>query len=287
MGSGPFNSSATRSASRSRASATRTTTTRGCPISTASSASIADKQAVRVDAIRADRAAIEFRGLPPSAIDQLKQELGDKIAVQTSDWNCGNLITPNAKRKPFDDVRVRRALTAGDRPAGTARRRCRRSPSCTPSAASSSPARRWPRPRRSCEKMAGFWPDIEKSRAEARRLLKEAGAEGLSFELLNRNVDQPYKYRRHLDHRRMEQDRRARHAEGGADRSVVRGDAQRQFRCGGRGQLPGRGQPAAGHAEIPAARRCSPRTTAATRTRRRSTSTTRCCTRPTPPSSGR
>ena len=42
--------------------------------------------------------------------------------------------------------------------------------------------------------IAGFWSDIEKSRAEARRLLQEAGAEGLSFELLNRNVDQPYKY---------------------------------------------------------------------------------------------
>jgi peptide/nickel transport system substrate-binding protein len=65
---------------------------------------------VRVDAIRADRAAIEFRGLPPSARDELVRELGDKITVQTSDWNCGNLVTPNHKRKPFDDVRVRRAL---------------------------------------------------------------------------------------------------------------------------------------------------------------------------------
>ena len=65
---------------------------------------------------------------------------------------------------------------------------------CTRSAASSFPARRSRRPRKSCEKIAGFWPDIEKSRAEAKRLLKEAGAEGLSFELLNRNVDQPYKY---------------------------------------------------------------------------------------------
>src|ERR1041384_3929673 len=44
------------------------------------------------------------------------------------------------------------------------------------------------------EKLAGYWPDIEKSRAEAKRLLKEAGQEGLSFELLNRNIDQPYKY---------------------------------------------------------------------------------------------
>ena len=44
------------------------------------------------------------------------------------------------------------------------------------------------------QKMIGYWPDIEKSRAEARRLLKEAGQENLSFELLNRNVDQPYKF---------------------------------------------------------------------------------------------
>src|SRR5579872_965277 len=42
----------------------------------------ADKQSVRTDALRADRAAIEFRGLPPSARDQLVKELGDKITVQ-------------------------------------------------------------------------------------------------------------------------------------------------------------------------------------------------------------
>ena len=71
----------------------------------------APKLATRVDAIRADRAAIEFRSMPPSARDQLVKELGDKIAVQESDWNCGNLLTHNHKKKPFDDVRVRRALS--------------------------------------------------------------------------------------------------------------------------------------------------------------------------------
>ena len=40
--------------------------------------------------------------------------------------------------------------------------------------------------------LPGYQTDLDKSRAEARRLLKEAGAEGLTFELLNRNVDQPY-----------------------------------------------------------------------------------------------
>src|SRR5437870_3933627 len=71
----------------------------------------APKQAVRVDAIRSDRAAVDFRNLPPAGRDELVNALGDKIAVQEADLNCGNLITPNQKRKPFDDVRVRRALT--------------------------------------------------------------------------------------------------------------------------------------------------------------------------------
>jgi peptide/nickel transport system substrate-binding protein len=71
----------------------------------------ADKQAVRVEAIRSDRAAIEFRGLPPSARDEIVKALGDKVTVQESDWNCGSLVQPNHKKKPFDDARVRRALT--------------------------------------------------------------------------------------------------------------------------------------------------------------------------------
>src|ERR1700747_763254 len=71
----------------------------------------APKQAVEIEAIRSGRADIEFRGFPPSAVDEWKNALGDKLAIQTSDWNCGGLVTPNAARKPFNDVRVRRALT--------------------------------------------------------------------------------------------------------------------------------------------------------------------------------
>jgi len=43
------------------------------------------------------------------------------------------------------------------------------------------------------KKLAGYWPDIEKSRAEARRLLKEAGVpEGVSFTFKNRGTPMPY-----------------------------------------------------------------------------------------------
>jgi peptide/nickel transport system substrate-binding protein len=153
----------------------------------------ADKQAVRVEAIRSDRAAIEFRSFPPSAVDELVGALGDKVTVQTSDWNCALIVTPNHKRKPFDDARVRRALNlAMDRWHGA--------PALSKIAIVHTvggivfPGSPLAATKEELEQIAGYRPDIEKSRAEAKRLLKEAGAEGLSFELLNRSVDQPFKY---------------------------------------------------------------------------------------------
>ena len=129
----------------------------------------------------------------PSAIDQLKKELGDKITIQTSDWNCGNLITPNSKKKPFDDVRVRKALLlAIDQWHGA--------PALSKIADVHTvggivfPGSPLAATKDELQQMAGFWPDIDKSRAEAKRLLHEAGQDNLSFEMLNRNVDQPYKY---------------------------------------------------------------------------------------------
>jgi peptide/nickel transport system substrate-binding protein len=153
----------------------------------------APKQSVEIDAIRADRASNEFRGLPPSVRDQLIKELGDKITVQTSDWNCVNMITANHKKKPFDDPRVRRALAlAIDQWHGA--------PALAKVANVHTvggvvfPGSPLAATKDELQKIAGYWPDIEKSRAEARRLLHEAGADNLAFELQNRNVDQPYRY---------------------------------------------------------------------------------------------
>ena len=166
---------------------------RGLPYLDGFTGIFADKQSIRVSAIRSDRAAIEFRGFPPATRDELRAALGSELTVQESDWNCGNLITPNHQRKPFDDVRVRRALTlAIDRWHG-APGLSRISVMKTVGGVAF-PGSPLAATRAELEQLAGYWPDIEKSRAEARRLLKEAGAEGLTFELLNRNVDQPYKF---------------------------------------------------------------------------------------------
>ena len=78
----------------------------------------ADKQAVRVEAIRADRAAIEFRGLPPSARDELVKELGDKITVQEQRLE---LRQPDHAQPQEEAVRRRAGAPradAGDRPLG-------------------------------------------------------------------------------------------------------------------------------------------------------------------------
>jgi peptide/nickel transport system substrate-binding protein len=144
-----------------------------------------------VQAIRGDRAAIEFRGFPPKSRDDLVNALGKDITVQESPWNCVLLVTPNQKRKPFDDVRVRRALTlAVDRWGGS--NSLSQIAIVKPVGGVSFPGHPLAPSKAELETIAGFWPDINKSRAEAKRLLKEAGQENLRFTLANRAVDQPY-----------------------------------------------------------------------------------------------
>ena len=67
--------------------------------------------AAQVAAIRGGRAQIEFRGFTPSARDDLVRAMGDQITVQESTWLTVLIVAINTEKPPFNDARVRRALT--------------------------------------------------------------------------------------------------------------------------------------------------------------------------------
>ncbi len=153
---------------------------------------IAKKMSVRIQAIRGNRAAIEFRGFPPKARDDMVNALGDKLRVQESDWNCVLLFTSNHTRKPFDDPRVRRALTlAVDRWGGS--KYLSRIAIVKTVGGVVFPGHPLAASEEELVQLAGYGRDVEASRAEARRLLEEAGATDLTIDYNNRDVDQPYK----------------------------------------------------------------------------------------------
>jgi len=147
--------------------------------------------AARLAAIRGERAHIEFRGFAPKQRDELVKALGAKITVQESPWDCILLIALNHDKKPFDDKRVRRALTlALDRYEGS--RVLSQIAIVKEVAGVQVPGTPFATPPEELATLAGYRKAIEASRQEARRLLKEAGVEGLSFVLKNRGIPMPY-----------------------------------------------------------------------------------------------
>jgi peptide/nickel transport system substrate-binding protein len=148
--------------------------------------------AAQVAAVRAERAHIQFRGFSPAERDSLVAALGPKITVQESPWDCALLVAVNHEKKPFDDKRVRRALTlALDRYQGS--QALSKIAIVKEVAGVQVPGTPYATPSAELEKLAGYSRDIAKSRAEAKQLLKEAGVpDGFSFTFKNRGIPMPY-----------------------------------------------------------------------------------------------
>ncbi len=146
----------------------------------------------QVAAIRGERAHIQFRGFTPAERDGLVAALGPRLTVQESAWNCHAMLVFNHEKPPFSDRRVRRALSlAVDRHEGS--RALSKIAIVKEVAGLLVPGSPWATPPDDLARLAGYGRDIGASRAEARRLLKEAGVpEGFALSILSTGVNQPF-----------------------------------------------------------------------------------------------
>jgi peptide/nickel transport system substrate-binding protein len=138
-----------------------------------------------VPGLLGDQFDAEFRFRTPPERDVLVEKLGDKVNVYELALLGGNIFIFNTKKKPYDDIRVRQALSlAVDRWTGGAN--IGKISSLRYVGGVNRPGSTRALPEAELEKLPGYWKDAEKSRAEAQRLLKEAGQENLAFKFLNR-----------------------------------------------------------------------------------------------------
>ncbi|MDR7482901.1 MAG: ABC transporter substrate-binding protein [Armatimonadota bacterium] len=145
-----------------------------------------------IAALKSGQALIEFRGVSPAERDDLVRTLGNRIVVQEQPWLCNLIVAFNTRRKPFDDARVRRALTlAVDRWGGS--RALSQIAFVGPVGAVMRPGSEFAMPEAELTRLAGYGRDITQARAQARALLREAGVpDGFAFTLKNRDVQMPY-----------------------------------------------------------------------------------------------
>jgi peptide/nickel transport system substrate-binding protein len=147
--------------------------------------------AAMLNALQGGQVLGEFRGMSPAEADRLRQAMGDKVRIEESSWTLHLTVTINTKKKPFDDIRVRRALTMSiDRWGGS--QGLSRISTLRHVGGLVRPGSPYATDPKELEKLPGFQRDMVKARAEAKKLLAEAGVPNLSFVLHNRTIAQPY-----------------------------------------------------------------------------------------------
>jgi peptide/nickel transport system substrate-binding protein len=142
-------------------------------------------------AYKSGKIAAEFRGVTPPQRDELAAALGDRITVSESPWLSNLSVVFNVKRPPFDDARVRRALSLAIDRWGAAEK-LQKTTFLKYVGGVMRPGSSMATPEAQLVTLPGFGRDIAAARAEARRLLAEAGVHDLKLTLLVRDIPMPH-----------------------------------------------------------------------------------------------
>src|SRR3954452_11332182 len=133
----------------------------------------------------------EFRGVSPTQRDELSEIMNDRITVSESPWLSNLTVVFNTKRPPFNDARVRRALSLAIYRWGAAE--CQGATTFLKYVGGlMRPGSAWATPEGELDALPGFSHDIDGSRTETRRLLAEAGVSELQLSLLVRGIPMPH-----------------------------------------------------------------------------------------------
>jgi peptide/nickel transport system substrate-binding protein len=140
---------------------------------------------------KSGRFAAEFRSITPPQRDELVEAFGDRIEISESPWLSNLLVVFNTKRPPFDDARVRRALSlAIDRWGAAAK--LQGSTFLKYVGGVMRPGSSMATPEAELVTIPGFSRDITASREEARRLLADAGVHDLKVTVIVRDIPMPH-----------------------------------------------------------------------------------------------
>ncbi len=140
-----------------------------------------------VNALAGGQIQAEFRGFPPADASRIQRARGNDVVFSSSEWLAHFFFSFNTEKKPFDDIRVRRALTlAVDRWGGAGP--MSRITFLSYVGGLMRPGADMALRGDDLLDLPGFSKDIEAARKEARALLKEAGVPNLTFTVTNRTT---------------------------------------------------------------------------------------------------